>query len=188
MDDSPQSRPEVVLVGANPILSLFDASGAVRFFVSAWRVDWSPVGAGSTLVVWHDGQVHTYGSAALAPWLERDFTRHFPEVSGLPWPEAVFHESEVEVQIDLGTGLKLTSEDLALSLSDIRDRRVFHTDDFPLAGRPHGLTLVLAPCFEFAGTWSRHPLSGRLITGGEPGRPTSSAFVTEAEVWTAPVA
>ncbi len=173
----------VVLVGANPGLQLFDGD-RVTAYVSAWRVDWSPRGSGTAVVLWREGQVHLYGSdASLAHWLEREFTRHFPEVAGLPWPEPVFHRRPARVDIDLATGARVRAGELAVTMGDVRDRRSFATDDFPLGDVPHSLHLVLGPCFRAQARLGASIMEGSIVTSGTPERPSSSAFVTEAEVW-----
>lgn len=173
----------VVLVGANPGFQLFDGD-RVTAFVSAWRVDWSPHGAGTAVIRWQDDEVHLYGTnRRLASWLERDFTRHFPEVEGLAWPDPVFHHVPARVDIDLARGARVHAGDLSLHMGDVRDQRSFTTDDFPLGGVDHSLHLVLGPCFAGQGRVRGRMMEGEIVTSGTPDRPGSSAFVTEAEVW-----
>lgn len=70
----PASRT-VVLVGANPGFQLFDGD-QVTAYVSAWRVDWSPLGAGTAVIRWEDDEVHV-SRAAPRPGTRRPrlFTR-----------------------------------------------------------------------------------------------------------------
>lgn len=174
---------QVVLVGANPGFQLFDGD-RVTAYVSAWRVDWSPYGAGTAVIRWEDDEVHLYGAdRRLASWLERDFTRHFPEVEGLPWPDPVFHHVPARVDIDLATGARVRAGNLSLGMGDVRDQRSFTTDDFPLGGVDHSLHLVLGPCFAGQGRVGGRMMEGEIVTSGTPDRPSSSVFVTEAEVW-----
>ncbi len=44
----------VILCGANPGVRLFEGD-TVTAFASVWTVDWSVRGAGTALVLWHDG-------------------------------------------------------------------------------------------------------------------------------------
>ncbi|HIZ97167.1 MAG TPA: hypothetical protein H9805_01160 [Candidatus Janibacter merdipullorum] len=174
---------QVVLVGANPGFQLFDGD-RVTAYVSAWRVDWSPHGTGTAVIRWQDDEVHVYGTdRRLASWLERDFTRHFPEVEGLPWPDPVFHHVPARVDIDLARGARVRAGDLNLRMGDVRDQRSFTTDDFPLGGVDHSLHLVLGPCFAGQARVRGRMMEGEIVTSGTPDRPGSSAFVTEAEVW-----
>lgn len=174
---------QVVIVGANPGLQLFDGD-EVTAYVSTWRVDWSPHGAGTAMVLWHQGEVHVYGAdLVLASWLEREFTRFFPEVAELPWPEPSLHERLVHVDIDLARGMQARAGEVAVEMSDVLDRRAFATDDFPLGGVPHSLSLVIGPCGRGRIESRGRRLPGEPQVGGTPTRPSSSAFVTEAEVW-----
>lgn len=176
---------QTVLVGANPFVTLFDEGDVPTFYASMWRVDWSLSGAGTAIVVWRPGETVVYGAdRSLGSWLEREFTRHFPEVTDLAWPEPTFHESPVKFDLDLSSGVLVETPDLRLRLGDVGRPRPFRTDDFRLAGQPHGLSLVSAPCFAVDGHWRHKPLEGRLQTTGGPGGGTSSACVTGAEVWT----
>jgi hypothetical protein len=174
----------VTLVGANPAVQLFDAAGACTAYASAWRVDWSPHGRGTALVLWQGGRVQVYGAdTGLARWVEREFVRFFPEVEGLPWPEPTPVRRTVRFENDLATGTEARAGDVRVALSRPLDRRAFATEDFPLGGVPHSLSLVVAPCGE-GGVWVRgRRLPGELQFSGTPERPGSSAFTTEAEVW-----
>ncbi|MGO1166009.1 MAG: hypothetical protein ACTMHL_05265 [Janibacter sp.] len=173
----------VVLVGANPGFQLFDGD-RVTAYVSAWRVDWSPHGSGTAVIRWQDDEVHLYSSRPrLARWLERDFTRHFPEVEGLPWPPPVVHRTPAHIDIDMATGARIRAGDVSVRMGDVRDRRSFTTDDFPLGAVDHSLHLVLGPCFEGRGRVGGSMMEGEIVTSGTPERPGSSAFITEAEVW-----
>src|SRR5699024_3115642 len=103
-ENDPASR-DVVLVGANPGIRLFDGD-TVTAFASVWRVDWSTHGSGTAIITWHRDEVDLYTDVpALGRWLERYFTRHFPEVEGLPWPNPVVHDVPAHVDIDLGHGI-----------------------------------------------------------------------------------
>lgn len=123
--------------------------------------------------------------AELARWLESHFTRHFPEVEGLPWPEPVYHHSAVRVDVDLATGLRAHGGGFTISMNDVLDRRAFSTDDFALGDIVHSLSLVFAPCAEGRIRMRGKTLPGEIQQSGTPTRPSSSAFLSEAEVWRA---
>jgi hypothetical protein len=182
-DQTDPATRRVVLVGANPAVQLFDGE-IVTAYASAWRVDWSPFGRGTALVLWHDGRVHVYGAdTRLARWLEREFVRFFPEVAELPWPEPTVARRPVHLANNLATGMEARAGDVHIQMSDVVDRRTFATDDFPLGGIPHSLSLVLAPCSQAAVSIRGRRVPGEIKLGGTPERPGSSAFTTEAEVW-----
>lgn len=176
----------LLLVCANPGLLLHDPAGKRVAFASFWRVDWSVRGAGRALVVWRGGEVRVLGTdVGLATWLAQDFTRHFPEVRGLPWGEPVVERADVAYDLELGTGLTASAAGVTLNLAEPLDHRRAHTDGFDLAGVPHELSLVYAPCAR--GTLS---IAGERAPGlpkvrrGE--RPVSSAFLADAEAWSGP--
>ncbi|HET6949418.1 MAG TPA: hypothetical protein VFI47_03525 [Acidimicrobiales bacterium] len=174
---------DLVVVGANPGLQLFDGD-AVTAYASTWRVDWSPLGRGTALILWRDGAVHVYGAdPELATWLEREFVRFFPEVAGLPWPDPVVVRTPVRLENDLATGMTARAHGVRVHMSDVLDRRTFATDDFPLGEVTHSLSLVLAPCGAGTITVDGYRVPGEIQRGGTPDRPGSSAFTTEAEVW-----
>lgn len=184
-DGSADRRP--VLVGANPAVQLFDASGACTAYVSCWRVDWSVRGSGTAMVLWRPDGVTVLGrDAELGGWLAEHFVRHFPELDGLGWSRPVLERHEVVLDVDLARGMRAHAGQVEVTVADVLDRRSFTTDDFRLAGVPHSLHLVLAPCGSGGIRVSGREVPGALDRWGTPERPGSSAFVTEAEVWRAP--
>jgi hypothetical protein len=173
----------VILCGANPGVRLFDGD-VVTAYASVWVVDWSSLGSGSAIVLWHADAVRVLtDNPELGRWLERDFTRHFPEADGLPWPEPAPEKATVDVRLDLAHGVTARAGDVEVTMSGVLDRRFFQTDEFPLDGVPHGLRLVSAPAAEASISVGGRRLPGSPTTGGPPERPTSSAFLTTAEVW-----
>lgn len=183
MTDGAAAPREVVLVGANPGARLF-VGDDVSAFASVWDVRWSLRGRGRAIVLWHDGQVRVVGDDLfLADWLTASFTRHFPEVAGLPWPEPQLDRADVHLDVDLGHGVAARAGDVAVTMAGLLDRRTFTTDAFDLGGVRHGLSLVLAPAQRAEITLGGHRLPGEVRLGGTSQRPTSSAFVADAEVW-----
>lgn len=173
----------VILSGANPGVRLFDGE-VVTAYASVWVVDWSERGSGRAIVLWHAGTVRVLAdNADLGRWLERDFTRHFPEADGLAWPEPAPEQATVDVHLDLAHGLTARAGDVEVTMSGILDRRAFQTDEFPLGGVPHGLRLVSAPTKDATIHVGGQRLAGTVTTGGDQTRPTSSAFLATAEVW-----
>lgn len=178
------SDVSVLFVGANPIVRLFDAEGAVTAVASVWVADWSVRGSGNVLVLWHKDNVRVLGSNVdLARWLERDFTRHFPEMDGLAWPESTVEEVPVSVDGGLDS-LHAKAGDVVVTAGDVLGRRTYATDAFDLGGTPHGLSLVLAPAASGAIAIGGVDVPGEVVVEGRPERPSSSVFLTAAEVWT----
>ena len=173
----------VLLVGANPGVSLF-TGGQLSAFASVWIVRWSGYGAGNAIVLWHDGRVRVLATDRdLGHWLSQYFTRNFPEVAGVAWAEPDVQRAEVEVMLDLATGVDARAHDVRVRMSGALHHRAFSTDDFDLAGTPHSLSLVLAPMRSAEVTVGGRALPGGVRLGGTPERPSSSAFAAEAEVW-----
>ncbi|GAA1175032.1 hypothetical protein GCM10009584_15520 [Ornithinimicrobium humiphilum] len=185
--ESPASDPATrkpVLVGANPGLQLFDEDGACTAYASVWRVDWSPHGTGDALVLWQpDGVTVCSSRRELARWVTEDFTRHFPELDGLPWHDPVYRPWPVLLHLGLADGLVARAGTIEVRASGVLDVRSFTTDTFDLGGSEHSLHLVLGPCAEGSVRVGGRRLPGQITRGGTPERPSSSAFVTEAEVW-----
>jgi hypothetical protein len=176
----------VRLIGANPGLQLFAADGSTVGYASVWRVDWSPHGAGTALVVWHDGRTRVLTpSPPLGAWLAGEFTRHFPEVQGLAWPAPELVEAPVALEIDLASGMWARAADVEVEIADPLDRRLIRVDDFDLGGRPNVLSTVLMPCRVGAIRIGGEPLPGQPRVRTAP-RASSTAFLADAEVWCHP--
>jgi hypothetical protein len=174
---------KVVLVGANPGVQLFHRD-VVTAYASVWTVDWSTHGSGHAIVLWHDEKVRVLTDhPALGSWLERTFTRHFPEAEGLPWPEPRIERRAVRITNDLARGTHARAGDVTVRIADVLDRRAFATDEFDLGGRVHSLSLVTGPSADATIEVRGRRLPGEIIRGGTPERPSSSAFVAVAEVW-----
>jgi hypothetical protein len=174
----------IILAGANPGLRLFDTEGRVTAFASIWMVDWSIRGAGTAIVVWHDGLVRVVsGDVDLACWLERYFVRSFLEVHGLEWPEPVVERDLVQVSMNLADGLSAKAADIQIEMGGVLDRRLFATDHFRLDDIDHSLSLLIAPVRSAALTIGGESIPGLVQVDGTLERPSSSAFLTTAEVW-----
>ncbi|MDG6103530.1 hypothetical protein Daura_35450 [Dactylosporangium aurantiacum] len=163
----------VLLVGANPGLTV-RRDGATVAFVSMWRVDWSPHGAGRAIVLWHEGRTGVVtATPELGRWLAGTFTRHFPEVEGLPWPEPVVTEAPVAFGLDLAAGCTVTGGEVGVELRGPSGHRLITVENFQ--GQELNLSTVYAKC-----------AGGGLTIGGRPVPGTVAGFVADAEVWTAP--
>lgn len=148
-------------------------------------MDWSRRhGTGTAMVLWQPAGVRVLGSnLPLARWLAEDFTRHFPELDGLAWPQPQYDQVPVDAAIDLAQGMRARAGDVEVQLSGVLDVRSVATDDFPLEDTPHSLRLVLGPCQDGQLTVAGDPVPGQVRRAGTPERPSSSAFLAEAEVW-----
>jgi hypothetical protein len=164
----------VRFIGANPCVTLYSAGERVAF-ASVWRADWSERGSGRALVLWYAGATRVLATrAGLGRWLADAFTRHFPEVRGLPWPEPEVTETPVELELDLEAGLRAAAGDVVVEIpGPPRERRPVRIEAFDLGGEPHLLTNVYMPCD-----------GGNVTIGGTPvAADGAEAFLAEAEVW-----
>ncbi|MGO1974628.1 MAG: hypothetical protein ACTH2Q_16850 [Propionibacteriaceae bacterium] len=185
--DSASATRKPILVGANPAIQLFDDAGDPTAYLSCWRVDWSTHGRGDAIVLWRPDEVAVYGAARqLSLWLANHFVAHFPELDGQPWPKPRFHRRHVAIEVDLDRGMRARAGEVQATISGILDLRTFSTDEFPLDGIDHSLSMVLGPCE--TGEILRHgqAMPGSVQHSGTSDRPSSSAFVTDAEVWLGP--
>jgi hypothetical protein len=176
----------VVLVGANPG-ALLHADGRTTAYASVWQVDYSERGSGTALILWHAGRTRLLGpDPGLSAWLADGFVRHFPEVADLPWRPDEPEVTDVDVRIDLDSGVRAAAGDLVLEIGDVLDRRVFRADEFALGGVGHGLSNVYAPCRTARLTVAGVPVEGAPEVDESRQPPASSAFLAVAEVWTRP--
>lgn len=170
----------VLLVGSNPGLALHDG-GALVAFASVWRVDWSVRGPGTALVLSHAGRVRVVtGAPGLGQWLAETFNRHFPEVADLPWSDPEITEAPVGLDLDPATGLHASAADVTVEISGPLDRRTVTVAAFP--GNGFRLSNVYTPCATGRLTVAGRRVAGtpRVTTGP---RPSSTAFLADAEVW-----
>lgn len=164
-------------IGANPCVTL-SASGERVAFASVWRADWSERGSGRALVLWYGGATRVVApDAALGRWLAQSFTRHFPEVRGLPWPEPEITLAPVGLELDLEAGMRAVAADVTVEIpGPPLERRAVRVESFDLGGEPHLLTNVYMPC-----------ATGAVTIGGVPvAADAADAFLADAEVWSRP--
>ena len=173
-----------VIVGANPGIQLFDSHGNCTAYASIWQVGWSARGAGQALMLWTPRSVLVASEEPeLARWLWSDYTRHFPELAGLPVPVPAYRRQPVSVDLDFASGLVARSGPVTVRMDGVLDRRWVDVPEFTLGDRSESLNLVFAPCHTGSITVAGRDLPGTLQRDGTPERPWTSAFLTEAEVW-----
>lgn len=175
---------DVRLIGANPGLTLFaEADDDLPIaYASAWRVDWSIVGAGNVLISWIGGVTRAVSeNPELARWLATDFNRFFPEVSRLPWPEPEIVPAPVVFECDLASGAHIEADGVTVDMREPLTTRFVQVDSFPLGETSIGLSTLITMC-----------RLGSIEVGGValPGSPKverdpigSSSFLANAEVW-----
>lgn len=163
---------DIRFVGANPGLTITDGDER-KAFASVWRADWSEAGSGTAIVLWHAQQTRVVATDTdLGLWLASEFTRHFPEVQGLPWPAPEVTRAQVHLELDLAKGMKASGGGIEVEIGEPTDRRLFTTDDFDLGGVKHCLSTVVMPCS-----------AGSLSVAGTQIKGQVKAFLADAEVW-----
>lgn len=175
---------DVRLVGANPGVALFEAEDddLPVAYASAWRVDWSIVGAGNVLISWIDGVTRAVSDVPeLAGWLARKFNRHFPEVSGLPWPEPEIVMAPVVYECDLASGAHIEADGMTVDIGEPLTTRFVNVDSFPLGEEAIGLSTLISPCRLGSIAVGGVALPGSPKVGRDPVGSTS--FLANAEVW-----
>ncbi|MCH1881839.1 hypothetical protein [Agrococcus sp. ARC_14] len=180
MSDNPRTP---ILRGANPAVQLFDGDEVVAL-ASVWRVDESPMGSGTALILWHAGRVRVIGvDPGLSSWLSGRFVRHFPEAEGLEWSQVEVRTEDVEIELDLETGLVARAGSIEVRIDGPMGEREFTTDAFTLDGVDHGLSLRLVPCRRGSISFGGAPLTGEPRVEEDAERPQSTAFLAVDEVW-----
>jgi hypothetical protein len=173
----------IVLVGANPGL-LLTRDGEVSAFASVWQVDWSELGSGRAVVLWHEGRARLIGPRPqLSEWLAATFVRHFGEVDGLAWSPRT-EVADVDIQLSLDAGLVVKAGAVTIELSDVLDRRVFSTDRLALGGTEYAMSNVYVPCGSARLAVDGAPVPGDVKVDRASEEVSSSAFLAVAEVWT----
>jgi hypothetical protein len=178
----------VRLIGANPGLTLYageDDDTRVGY-ASVWRVDWSAHGTGTAIITWHGGRTRVItATPRLGGWLAAEFTRHFPEVRGLAWPDPRVLTAPVALELDLSHGMRAAGAGVEVEVTGPLDRRVVRVEEFDLGGTPNALSTVIIPCREgsLRIDGAEVPGTPRVVTSP---RASSSAFLADAEVWSHP--
>lgn len=178
-----ETSPTPILRGANPAVQLLDGDETVAL-ASVWQVDESPMGSGTALILWHAGRVRVIGvDPGLASWLSGRFVRHFPEAEGLDWSQVEVRTEDVEIELDLATGLIARTGDIEVRIDEPMGERPFTTDAFSLDGVDHHLSLRLVPCRHSSITIGGQQLAGEPRVVEDSERPQSTAFLAVDEVW-----
>jgi len=177
----------VVLIGSNPGLLLLtnDHPTAVA---SVWMVDWSRWGRGDVIVVaTPDGWLTAGADEHFARILADRFTRHFPEAETFDWDGHVEHiDEKPSVRLNAATGVRASAEGLKVEITGVLDRRHISEPAYELDGALVSLSNVYLPCARGSITVRGELIAGEPNVGGTEERPSSSAFLAVAEVWTDP--
>lgn len=142
------------------------------------------MGSGTALILWHAGRVKVVGvDPGLSSWLSGRFVRHFPEAEWLDWSQVEVRTEDVEIELDIETGLVAHTGDIEVRIAEPIAQHDVSVDDLVLDGSPHHLSQRLAPCRQAMVTVGGQLLAGepRVDESGE--RPRSTAFLSIDQVW-----
>jgi hypothetical protein len=180
----------VEFIGANPNVTLFRGE-AKAGFVSLWQADWSVRGPGVAVLAWVEGDDTVRlltPEPSLGGWLAHAFSRHFPEMSGLPGIGDPVHCEIREWRITAEhVRAKVTGEDgsrVAATISQPLATRPGHVVDWQLGPSPYTLTNLLTFCADATLEIDDARVLGRTVVTGDEDQPTSSAFIATHETWT----
>lgn len=179
----------VAFIGANPCVTLLD-DGTRTGFVSLWEAEWSVHGAGRAALVWRAGDAAVRlltPDPRLGQWLAGTFSRHFPELDGLPdIAEPVDCEiAGWRVEVDT-VRAELRGRDgstVAASIGGALQTRPAHVPRWRLGDVPWTLTNLLTFCADAALEIDGSPVPGAASVTTAGGRVQSSAFIATHETW-----
>lgn len=171
-----------ILRGANPTAQLLDGDETVAI-ASVWRVDESPMGSGTALILWHAGRVRIIGvDPGLTSWLSGRFVRHFPRAEGLDWSQVEVRTDEVEVELS-ETSLVARAVGIEIRIDDVLAEQAVDTDAFVLDGVEHSLALRMLPCRTATIVLDGERVAGEPRVDDATVPPQSTAFLALDEVW-----
>jgi hypothetical protein len=171
-----------ILRGTGATAQLLDGDETVAL-ASVWRVDESPMGSGTALILWHAGLVRVIGvDPGLTSWLSGRFVRHLPEAEGLDWSQVDVRTDEVEIQLS-ETGLVARAVGIEVRIAEAIGQWRVTTDELVLDGVELSRSMRLVPCRQGSIELDGRQLGGepRVDEAAEP--PRSTASLALDDVW-----
>lgn len=168
-------------IGGNPGALFFDNEDQPLIYVSIWVADWTPFGHGHAVVIADGSGWRSYGpNPDLALQLAWNYNRYFSEATTFAWIGSVAHTQEsLAVEIIPGSHLTVTSNSLAITMSDVIAMKPIEVEEFRLGERTSKLRTVIIPCGTATLQEGDGPTHSRIRVQGDQ----SSAFIAVAEVW-----
>jgi hypothetical protein len=180
----------VEFIGANPCATLMRGSRRVGF-VSLWDAEWSTHGTGMAVLAWADGDdaVRLLATDAdLGTWLADTFSRHLPELEGLPHIDGIVDCEVREWRVDAGGAradvLGADGSRVAATISRGAVTRPGFVSPCRLGGATWTLTNLLTFCVDATLEVDGARVLGRPELSGANDDLTSTAFVATHETWT----
>lgn len=177
----------VLWVGAAPGLRLF-AGEELTAWVGLCQVDWSTHGAGANVTLWRGDQVRVLGTnPELDEWMIETFiTPMFRSaaIGGVSWRSLTYETANVEIMIDLETGVRARAGDVDMELADPLDRQLIYREAYDLEGTFYRASWVNVSCGRGGITVGGVAVPGlpRMWTDDQ-GRQRSTAQLAVAETW-----
>lgn len=175
---------DILWMGSMPGVRLF-VGDRVEAWAAICEVEWSGLGSGRMLTLWHNGRSRVWSSNTdLARWMVGAFIGPMKRDNGVPWSaQAEFETAAVDLEIDLETGLHAGSGDVVVSMQGLMGRRLVVRERYPVEGTDYRVSFVYVPCeiasIQVGGT----VLPGVPQIGRVDGLKVSTAQIAVAEVW-----
>ncbi|PSL05203.1 hypothetical protein CLV30_10469 [Haloactinopolyspora alba] len=180
----------VEFIGANPGATLFRAESRAGF-VSLWEAEWSVRGPGVAVLAWVDGDEAVRlltPDRELGSWLAETFTRHFPELDGLPEIAEPVDCDVLDWQIghDSARARVLGSDGSSViaAISKPMQSRPGLALRWRLGAASWTLTNLLTFCTDATLEVDGARVLARPEINGDGEQPHSSAFIATHETWT----
>jgi hypothetical protein len=181
-DKSWKSVRGVFFIGAMPWVRLFEDDRLTCWASVAWA-DWSPHGRGRVVVLrWGDRRRAVGDNESLATWLYEWLESASPDSRAYK-PDR-FEKGNVEVDLNLDTGLRVRAGEISLEMGGVIDRQLIHRAPYRLGDFLPTASWVRMPCahahIELDGT----PIAGKPKLSTDSVGSSSTAQINVAEVWT----
>lgn len=174
----------VLFVGAMPWVQLFRDEQRTGW-ASVIHADWTPHGPGRFLTLRRDGRCRIVGTnEPLADWLWQWYIQPSMTASGEPWQREPFESGEVDLEIDLTTGLTARGGGIEVEISEPIDRQLIRREEYPLGDFRPTASWVRVSCARARIMVDGQPLPGQPSRATDSYGPRSSAQINVAEVWT----
>ncbi len=180
----------VEFIGANPCATLMRGARRVGF-VSLWDAEWSTYGSGMVVLAWADGDdaVRLLATDAdLGTWLADTFSRHLPEMDGLPQIDGVVDCEVREWHVDAGGAradlLGADGSRVAATINRAAVTRPGLVPSWRLGSATWTMTNLLTFCVDATLEIDGARVLGRPELSGADDDLTSTAFLATHETWT----
>lgn len=174
----------VLFVGAMPWVQLFQR-GQRTGWASVVAADWTPHGPGRCIALRRADRWRVVGTnRAMFDWLCGWYLRPAMEDAGEPWRLDPFEHGDVELSIDLDSGLRAAGGGIEVEMSHPIDRQLIRRDRYPLGDFQPTASWVRVVCAGAGIVDGGEAVAGEPTRGSDSYGPRSTAQINVAEVWT----